>query len=86
MPYILFLWHVVIALITEVYGEYLNYIEQPSNTWLFNIYFLIELWMIGWAGQTFLQRLPIRRYTFLLLIAFTIYRGITKIMQSPNRV
>lgn len=75
-PYRLFLLHVIIALATELYDAYLNYIEQPSNTWLFNIYFIVELWIVAWAGVMFLQRRNVRKHIVLALGGFTIYWGI----------
>lgn len=72
-PYKIIFFHLVFAFFTEALGICLTLIEQPNNVWLFNIYLIVELWMIGWAGQMFLQRQDIKKYIKWILCAFTIY-------------
>ena len=47
LPYRLILVQVVIALIFESLGVYLSIILHLSNSWLFNIYMLLELLLLG---------------------------------------
>lgn len=53
--YRLLVWQVIIALIAEVLGKYLNLIHHSNNSWVFNIYMLAEVILIGWAGSFFID-------------------------------
>ena len=73
ISYRLIFIHLLIALVVEALGLYLNYIKQPNNFWLFNIYMIIEVWLIGLAGKYFLQDKLSDRYILISLIGFSVY-------------
>lgn len=60
--YRVFLLQVLTALIFESMGAYIGLFSKQNNTWIFNIYMLIEMTLLGIAGSFLLDK-SIRIYT-----------------------
>lgn len=56
IPYCVFLLQVLTALIFESIGTYIGLLSKQNNTWVFNIYMLLEMVLLGIAGSLFLER------------------------------
>src|SRR5687768_5074155 len=55
-PYRLLLLQVLMALVCEVYGYYIGYIQHQNNIWLLNFYILFEAWLLTAVGTQFLKK------------------------------
>lgn len=72
LPYRLVLLQVVIAIITELAGSYIAIYQHKHNIWLFNIYWLIDFWLLGMAGYMLLRNGMQKRLVPYLLVTATI--------------
>ena len=75
-PYKIVLFLTGIATISETSGYYISYILHDSNAWLFNIYMILEVWLMGLAAFYLIQN-TISKYILITLIltntAFWVY-------------
>lgn len=81
LPYRLILVQVVIALIFESLGVYLSIILHLSNSWLFNIYMLLELLLLGMSGTYFID-IKYKKLVFSGVVAGTFF-WIVNLFQNP---
>jgi hypothetical protein len=71
--YRLVLFLIAIALSCEFYGYYLSYHLKQHNAWLFNIYMLIEVWMMVGAALYLINNGKIRLVFFSALIINSVF-------------
>lgn len=72
LPYRFLLVQVVLAIIFEVTGWAINKFLFVNNLWLFNIYVIIEVWLLGLACSMFIATKKIKGLIRLLLALITI--------------
>ncbi len=72
LPYRLLLIQVVLALIIEITGWAINKYLHINNLWLFNIYAIIEVWLLGLACSMFITVRKIEKLIWFLLPLITI--------------
>lgn len=73
-PYRLLLLQVIIALFFESYGYYLGMIKNQNNAWAFYYYLLIDSWLMGIAGNYFIENKILKRSVpFLLVLTSAIW-------------
>ena len=89
LPYRLMMLQVFLGMMAEVTGRYIVVRYHAHNIWLFNYYWLIELWVVGLAGILLLRNIALRRaFVGLLLIPtvlwiYCIYKNGNGIHPSP---
>ena len=71
LPYKLVLFLTAAALLFECYGYYLGVHLHKGNSWLFNIYILVDAWVLGVAA-IYLMNVSKKYLFFAALIAHTI--------------
>ncbi len=67
-PYKLVLLLIAIALFCESYGYYISKYNHAHNAWLFNIYIIVEVWLLGISATYLINSTKIKNI-FLLLLA-----------------
>ena len=72
LPYRLVLLLIAIGSFCEFYGYYIFKHLHKSNQWLFNIYIIIEVWLLGMSAIYLINNHKIKKSFFLLLIINTI--------------
>lgn len=72
LQYRILVQQVTIALIAELLGKYLNVNGYNNNSWVFNIYMLIEFVLICIAGIYFISRSSAKDIVKVVLIAFVL--------------
>jgi hypothetical protein len=60
LPYRLVFFQVIIAMITEIVGRYIAYILHKHNLWLFNYYWVIDMWMAGIVGYMLVKNQTVK--------------------------
>lgn len=89
LPYRLVMLQVFLGMMAEVAGRYIVVRYHAHNIWLFNYYWLVELWVVGLAGILLLSNIALRRaFVGLLLIPtalwiYCIYTGGNDMHPSP---
>lgn len=68
MPYRLLLIHTLIAMVVESLGFYLGHILKQNNTWLYNIYTIVDVWLIAMIGIGLSVSKKITKPVFIFLI------------------
>ena len=67
------LFQVVIAAIAEIYGYYLSTsIHSNNNLWFFNLYWLFELWIVGYAAMNIVSHTRVKTVILSLLVITSI--------------
>ena len=88
-PFRLAMLQVFLGMMAEVTGRYIVVRYHAHNLWLFNYYWLAELWVVGLAGILLLKNVRLRAaFTLLLLIPsliwlVLIYRNGIDVHPSP---
>ena len=59
---------IAIASFCESYGYYLSHFLHESNAWVFNLYMIIEVWLLGTAAIYLINNHKIRKLFIALLI------------------
>ncbi|MBW7914168.1 MAG: hypothetical protein H3C54_10860 [Taibaiella sp.] len=72
LPYRFLLVQVVLAIIFEITGWAINKFLFVNNLWLFNIYVIIEVWLLGLVCSMFITTKKIKTLIRLLLVLITI--------------
>src|SRR5690606_13206391 len=67
----LLLFQVVFALIAEVYGIYFAAVYKANNLWIFNIYTLIEIWLLLIAARYFIISVKFKKAVNYILPLIT---------------
>ena len=63
---------VAIASICESYGYYLTHFLLMSNAWLFNLYMIIEVWLMGAASIYLIDNRTLKKVFFFGILLNTI--------------
>ncbi len=71
-PYKLIAVQVCLILLTESLGLYLNHVRQCNNVFLFNIYNILEVWLLAYIGKQFITT-KFARLILPILIFLTVY-------------
>ena len=66
-PYKLVLYLIAVAFFCESYGYYIHHILQKQNAWLFNLYMLTEVLLMGGAAIYLVNKKNVRLLFLLLL-------------------
>lgn len=72
LPYRLVMLQVFLGLLAEVTGWYIAAVYREHNLWLFNWYWLSELWVVGTAGILLLKNRVLQKGFLGLLLIPTI--------------
>lgn len=72
LPYKLLLCQVLIAIISECYGYYTGYILHQNNVWIFSYYMLLDSWLLGLAGRSFVSSKILKTAIPLSLVVTTL--------------
>lgn len=70
-PFIYILIQIFLALIIETYGWYLSIVLSQYNVWLFNSYYLIELWLLLLCAYLLISNSLFKRIILSLLLLGT---------------
>ncbi|MCB0697543.1 MAG: hypothetical protein KDC07_09280 [Chitinophagaceae bacterium] len=62
-----------LSLVVEVVGRYIALVLQQSNVWIFNIYALIQMLLLGTAGYLFADRKVLKQVILSLMITCTLF-------------
>ncbi len=73
LHYKLLLLQTLIALFVEVLGYWLGEVLAQNNLWLFNIYALIELWIIGSIGILLTLSVTGKKLQLITMSLMTVY-------------
>lgn len=73
MPYRLLFSYVIISMLTDSIGLYLNEIKSPNNYWLFNMYNLSDVWLMSLIGLGFIKDATYRAIVLAFLVLLTGY-------------
>jgi hypothetical protein len=71
LAYRLILIQVFIAIITELAGSYIAHVLNQHNIWLFNYYWLADMWLTGLAGYLLISNKHLKKWVPRLLIIAT---------------
>lgn len=71
-PYRLILVQVIFALLCEWGAQFIVKHYHRNNIWVFNIYLLVEVWLIGLAGRLLLRNKLIQKFVLPVLILATL--------------
>lgn len=72
LPYRIFIFQAAGAIITETTGLAIVRSFHQSNLWVFNIFYLLEHWMLALAGFCFLRKIWASRIIIPLLLFITL--------------
>lgn len=72
LPYRLILIHTLLAVATETGGKYVAVELHQFNIWVFNLYWIAELWLLGIAGVMLSPNYRVKRMIPWLLIGNSI--------------
>lgn len=72
VQYKILILQVFIAFSAEISGKYLNHIQHSNNSWVFNLYMLAEVILLGIAGKYFINTNKAGRLIISILSSFII--------------
>ena len=73
VPYKIMLILVAFATVIECYGLYISTVLHNQNAWLFNIYMIIEVWLMGLSAIYLIYNKYLKIFWFLLLSSTSTY-------------